>query len=214
MAEFFDEEVERRWPFQISEENRGKLGATLRFYSRVVVLSFFIRWFVVEPRYIPSASMYPTFEIGDQLAVEKVSTIVRVPRASEVVLFRPPQSAVDEMIRRGFSAEETFTFGTPQKGSRQVYIKRVVAGPGDLVSVTNGDLYVNEKKVDESKYLTERPRYEFLPTRVPAGNLFVLGDNRNRSFDSHVWGFLPLDNVIGHAIIRYWPLSRFGLVEH
>ena len=49
---------------------------------------------------------------------------------------------------------------------------------------------------------------------VPEGELFVLGDNRDRSFDSHVWGFLPKDRVVGHVILRYWPLSRFGLVEH
>ena len=58
------------------------------------------------------------------------------------------------------------------------------------------------------------PAYTLEPRRVPPGSLFVLGDNRNRSFDSHVWGALPRENVVGHVILRYWPPGRFGLVEH
>jgi len=210
MASFFDEELEKRWPFELAEEDRGKLGATIRFYLRVIVISFLIRWFVVEPRYIPSASMFPTFEIGDQLAIEKVSTLARTPRPSEVVLFKPPREAVDEMRRRGFSpnfGKDDFRLG------REVYIKRVVAGPGDTVQVRAGLVFVNDQPLDEP-YLQERPKYDLPATTVPKDQLFVLGDNRNRSFDSHVWGFLPVKNVIGHAILRYWPISRFGLVEH
>jgi len=234
----FDALVERWWPdelWPVPREDRAKLGPTVRFYARVVVVAFLIRWFVVEPRYIPSASMLPTFEIGDQLAIEKLSTLVRTPRPTEVVLFRPPREALDrlEAARRAVSLSRgglspvstpssdatlaTTPAAPPKKelAVPEVYIKRVVAGPGDTVRVEaeTGDVYVNGVRLDEP-FVGDKARYDFGPATVPEGYLFVLGDNRNRSFDSHVWGFLPRENVVGHAILRYWPLGRFGLVEH
>lgn len=195
MTEAFDKGIERNWPRDWVPETseRPKLGRVLRFYARIVVVSFLIRWFVVEPRYIPSASMMPTFEVGDQLAIEKVSTLVRTPAKTEVILFYPPPAA---------------------KTTSQVYIKRVIASPGDTVQVKDGFVFVNGRKLTEPFAAADPPRYSFGPATVPPDCLFVLGDNRNRSFDSHVWGFLPTSNVIGHAILRYWPLARFGLVEN
>ena len=94
-------------------------------------------------------------------------------------------------------------------------MKRVVAGPGDVVEVRDGAVFVNGLPLDDSNFVGgNRPAYELGPLAVPPGQLFVLGDNRNRSFDSHVWGFVPRDNIVGHVILRYWPLERFGLIEH
>lgn len=197
MTAAFDETVGKNWPDQwlAAPEDRAKIGATFRFYLRVVVVSFLIRWFVVEPRYIPSASMVPTLRVGDQLAVEKLSTLVRTPRQSEVVLFRPPDGVA--------------------KKKNQVYIKRVVGEPGDTVEIHDGLVFVNGRLLEEPYCSTDDiPQYDFGPADVPPNFLFVLGDNRNHSFDSHLWGFLPVENVIGHAILRYWPLERFGLIEH
>jgi len=89
----------------------------------------------------------------------------------------------------------------------------VIGVPGDVVEVRDSAVFVNGVRQKES-FVNERPRYSWGPSTVPPDTLFVLGDNRNRSFDSHVWGFLPKENVIGHAILRYWPLARFGLIEH
>jgi len=200
---------------------RNRVGAAARFYVRVVVVSFLVRWFIVEPRYIPSASMLPTFEIGDQLAVEKLSTLVRTPAANEVVLFRPPPQALQiEELRslaisggRGGSASLLAVQQASQERKKEVFIKRVIGVPGDVVEVRDSAVFVNGVRQKES-FVNERPRYSWGPSTVPPDTLFVLGDNRNRSFDSHVWGFLPKENVIGHAILRYWPLARFGLIEH
>mmetsp|Transcript_10550 Transcript_10550/g.13082 ORF Transcript_10550/g.13082 Transcript_10550/m.13082 type:complete len:208 (+) Transcript_10550:84-707(+) len=127
LVENFDTSIEELWPFgEIAEEDRGKLGVTLRFYFRVILLSFVIRWFIVEPRYIPSASMYPTFEIGDQLAIEKVSTSFRrVPESSEVVLFRPPIKALDLLSERTADAaalrgETIALVEQPKKKSKKI----------------------------------------------------------------------------------------------
>jgi signal peptidase I len=173
-------------------------GASARFALGVAVFACCVRWLVVEPRYISSASMLPTFESGDQIAVEKVSTRVRTPHAGEVILFRPPDAAFPDRPRR----------------RDDVFVKRVIAGPGDVVDIGDGIVRVNGRPVDERAYAAGPPWYNYGPAPVPAASLFVLGDNRNRSFDSHSWGFLPTSNVVGHVILRYWPLSRFGLIEY
>lgn len=193
------------------------VGKTLRFYIRIIALSFLVRWFVVEPRYIPSASMAPTFNPGDQIAVEKISTLVRTPEVNEVILFRPPEAAVNMMVRN--DEERAVRRGTPKtetgpKRKPEVFVKRVIAVPGDVVEIRDRAVYVNGEQLDEDFVNPNAPKYEYGPETVPEGTLFVLGDNRNRSFDSHSWGFLPTSNVVGHVILRYWPLERFGLVEH
>ncbi|EGB04627.1 hypothetical protein AURANDRAFT_15004, partial [Aureococcus anophagefferens] len=165
---------------------------------RVITIGVLLRWFVVEPRYIPSQSMAPTFAPGDQIAIEKISTLYRRPERDEVVLFRPPEAAPRD----------------PRSARKpEVFVKRVVAGPGDVVEVRDGAVFVNGLPLDDSNFVGgNRPAYELGPLAVPPGQLFVLGDNRNRSFDSHVWGFVPRDNIVGHVILRYWPLERFGLI--
>jgi len=193
------------------------VGRSLRFYLRIVAVSFLVRWFVAEPRYIESSSMAPTFLPGDQIAVEKVSTLARLPAPGEVVLFRPPRSALD--AERQSELDRAARRGAPpprdrtQQRRRDVFVKRVVAGPGDVVEVRDRVVYVNGAAAAGAAAATA-PAYTLEPRRVPPGSLFVLGDNRNRSFDSHVWGALPRENVVGHVILRYWPPGRFGLVEH
>ena len=99
-------------------------------------------------------------------------------------------------------------FRYPRDPARD-FIKRVMAVPGDTVEITNGSVVVNRKKVDES-YIANPASYDLPPETVPNGNYFVLGDNRNNSFDSHVWGYVPEENIIGQAMLTYWPLRNFG----
>lgn len=148
-----------------------------------------IREYVVDSRYVPSASMEPTFEIGDRFLLEKVSLIARPPAAGDVVCFRAPP------------ALEKFT----PPGS--CYIKRVVAIPGDVVSVRDGQLFVNGSPVHEP-YLKERIRYRLRDIVVPSGHVFVLGDNRNNSYDSHEWGCLSSTLLLGRPLCLFWPPER------
>ena len=90
-------------------------------------------------------------------------------------------------------------------------IKRVVAVAGDTVEVRERRLFVNGQPMTEP-YTNEPPAYTLEKLTVPPDSVFVLGDNRNQSFDSHYWGFLPVKNIIGHATFTYWPPNRVGAV--
>jgi signal peptidase I len=177
-----------------SEE--GKEDVKTYFVSLFIAL--FVRFLFIEPRYIPSLSMYPTFDVGDQLAVEKVTKRIKPFYRNEVVVFNPPQAFRD--IMEGY--------GDKSKG-REALIKRIVAVEGDRVEVMNGKLYVN-KEVQDEPFTAEPPEYKFGPVVVPPDSVLVLGDNRNHSLDGHIWGFLPKKNIIGRAVFVYWPPWRMG----
>ncbi len=168
----------------------------LRSVALWLLLALLLRWIVVEPRWIPSGSMLPTLQLQDRILVEKVRPRFRQPLTTgTIVVFHPPAA----LQAAGYDPGAAL-------------IKRVVAVAGDRVAVSAGQLRRNDLPVEES-WRREPMDYELAPLTVPAGHVLVLGDNRNASLDSHVWGPLPLEDVIGTAIWRYWPLDRFGPIR-
>jgi signal peptidase I len=155
-------------------------------------LAVLIRTFVAEPRYIPSESMLPTLEIGDRLIVEKLSYYTHPPQRGDIIVFAPPP----QLQELGY-------------GEEQAFIKRVIGLPGNTIEIKNGRVFVDRELLTES-YIAAAPNYLMSPMVVPPAQLFVMGDNRNNSNDSHIWGFLPKANIIGHACFRFWPLQRLG----
>lgn len=166
------------------------------FFTSLTV-ALLIRGFLVEPRFIPSLSMYPNFDIGDQLTVDKVSKRWREYERRDVVVFNPPPK-FNEVV------------GGDRSGD--ALIKRIVAVAGDTVEIKNGGtLYLNGEAQDEP-FTNEAARYDFGPVQVPEGCVLVLGDNRNQSLDGHVWGFLPIENIIGRATFKFWPPWHVGSI--
>ncbi|KAL7497003.1 hypothetical protein ACHAWT_005124 [Skeletonema menzelii] len=168
----------------------------VKTYTVSLSVALLLRLLIIEPRYIPSLSMYPTFEVGDQLAVEKVTKRIRPFNRNEVVVFNPPET-FREIV------------GQSSRKSKEALIKRIVAVEGDQVEVKGGKLFVNGVRQEEP-FTAEDAEYQFGPVVVPSGDVLVLGDNRNHSLDGHIWGFLPAENVIGRAVFVYWPPWRVG----
>ena len=165
-----------------------------------ILLALLLRWQVIEPRWIPSGSMLPTLQIQDRILIEKISPRIknsqhRHLRTETIVVFSPPQQLIDA----GYEENSAL-------------IKRLVGLPGDTLQVKNGQLIRNGKELEEA-WLRLPMNYEMEEVTVPNHYLWVLGDNRNNSLDSHLWGYLPEKNVIGTAIWRYWPINKFGPIR-
>jgi signal peptidase I len=162
---------------------------TLSTLLVAIILALIIKTFLFEARVIPSGSMLPTIQINDRVLVNKLVYHWRLPERFEIIVFHAPET-------RGGESED--------------FIKRVIAFPGETVAVKNGKVSINGKPLEEPM-LNSVPNYSFGPVKVPEDCLFVLGDNRNFSFDSHLWNhWLETDMVKGKAFWCYWPLNRFG----
>lgn len=157
-------------------------------------LSLVIITFVVQAFYIPSGSMEPTLQIGDRILVGKFSYRLGPIRRGDIVVFHYPL------------------------GPARDFVKRIVALPAETVELREGLVLINGKPLSEV-YPTALPGGDractssYGPKRVPAGQYFVLGDNRCNSEDSRFFGFVPTENVVGKALLVYWPLPRVGLIH-
>jgi signal peptidase I len=163
------------------------LSETLKTILLALVLYLVINAATERVR-VENISMQPTLHEGELLVVSKLSYLFGEPHRGDVIVFhhnsQPPED----------------------------YIKRVIGLPGDTVTVQNGQVAINQQVIDEP-YIASPPEYQGTWV-VPDGMLFVLGDNRNRSSDSHVWGYVPVDEVVGRAVLIYWPLDRIRILSH
>ncbi len=146
----------------------------------------------VEQCIVPSESMAPTLQRDDRLFVRRQSTYR--PKTGDIIVFIPPDDALLDL------SEKTQT-------EDLLYVKRVIGLPGQQIAVKEGRVYVGNRPLSEP-YAQSTPAYGWGPETIPANSYFVLGDNRNNSSDSHVWGYVPEANILGAAYKIYWPPDR------
>ncbi len=169
---------------------------------------------VVQNFKVDGASMEPTLHTGQYLLINKLAY---------ARLDGPMLDLARSLGLATPGVDSFYPFGGPEHGDIAVFrypggpdrdfIKRVIALPGDTVQIDRGRVYVNGVLLNED-YIRAVPTYSLPPQKVPAGSYFVLGDNRPNSSDSHIWGYVPQDNMIGKAWVSYWPPTDWGLVEH
>jgi signal peptidase I len=181
------------------------------------VLAIGLRQFVVEARYIPSGSMEPTLHgcedcwDADRVIVNKLSYKFSGPKRGDIIVFEP----TEELKRQNYT---------------EAFIKRVIGLPGEKIAIENGNVYINDRPLEE-KYLAKEIKTftkdchlpnpansanAFLsqPQTIPPNNYLVMGDNRFNSYDGRCWGFVPKDNIVGQAVLRFWPLNRLGGLDN
>jgi len=191
-----------------TEKKKSKFTETVETVIIALILAIFIRATVAEARYIPSESMVPTLLVQDRLVVEKISNYTGKPKRGEILVFYPPFGGNDQ--NENFLSTTLTWLGFTKKVA---YIKRVVGLPGETVEVKQGTVFIDGKPLDEAAYIKEKPAYDMPAVKLTDDELFMFGDNRNNSMDSHVWGPLPIKNVIGHAVLRFWPPTRIGTIN-
>ena len=151
-----------------------------------IILYFLIDSVIARVR-VENISMLPTLQPNEFVIVNKMAYKLGEVKGGDIVVFHYPQDP------------------------REDYIKRVIGVPGDTITVEGQKVYVNNRPLIEP-YISAEPQYTGTWT-VPQGQFFVLGDNRNQSSDSHSWGFVPMGNLVGKALVVYWPLDQFKLLS-
>jgi signal peptidase I len=175
------------------QESNEKRSGFLRFVLDVLetlVLSviLFAAINAVSARIrVDGASMEPTLQSGEFVIVNKLAYVLGKPKLGDVIVFHFPRDPEQE------------------------YIKRVIGLPGDHIEIKEGRVFIDGEPLEED-YISASPVYQ-VTVDVPEDELFVLGDNRNNSSDSHSWGSVPLDYVVGKAVLIYWPPTQWGMIS-
>lgn len=194
----------------VKDTQKSKLFEWVKSILIALILALFIRTFIVQAYKIPSGSMEPTLLIGDYLLVNKLAYGIKAPFKNDFIYFR-------KIPER----QEVIVFSYPVNPKLD-FIKRVIGLPGDTVEIIDKKVYINGKPLKEpyvrftDPHIYPRsisPRDNYGPIKVPPGYVFVLGDNRDQSCDSRFWGFVPIKNIKGKAMIIYfsWDSKHFRI---
>ena len=144
----------------------------------------------IQVSIVSGSSMEPDLHNGERILVNKVGYSFHQPERGDVVIFHPPRNSES----------------TP-------FIKRIIGLPGDTVEIKGGKVYINGSPLDEP-YIEDPPNYTLSQRKIQPDNYFVLGDNRNNTSDSHIWGTVPRENIIGEALLSLWPPQQWGLAPN
>ncbi len=176
----------------VHDQQTTELEQSLRELLEVILLTlilfFTLRSVLINFR-ISGSSMVPTLHDGEYVFVYRLAYWRHPPARGDIIVFRYPLNP------------------------KRTLIKRVIGLPGETVSVHNGQVFINGKPLPED-YILSTPKYTVAPVTVGPNEVYVLGDNRNNSNDSHAWGLLDQDLIVGKAVLRFWPLDKIALISH
>lgn len=153
-----------------------------------LIVFFVVETFALQGFRVYGNCMEPNLYTGERLLGNKLLYRLHPPRRGDIIVFRYPQDP------------------------RKIYVKRVVGLPGETVSIRDGVVMVDGRRLPE-EYVARLPHDDYPSTRIPDNHYFVLGDNRDFSSDSRVWGTVPRENVEGKIWLRYWPFAKAGTLR-
>ena len=191
---------------------KGSLVELVTIVAVALGLALGIQAILVKPFRIPSESMVPTLEVGQRVLVDRVTFRFGQPERNDVVVFKPPAGADENVCGVRHTSESACPRPTAKRSDTN-FIKRIVGMGGDRLKVMDGHVYINGRRQEEPFI---RPDAECgicnLPREitVPRGMYFMMGDNRGESADSREWGPVPEKWMIGQAFVTYWPPKRIG----
>lgn len=178
---------------QAVEQPSSRTKSALREIVETILLTLLIyvlvRSFLLENYRVVGRSMDPTLEDDQYLAVNKLDYRLHEPQRGDIVVFHDPRDDGRKLI------------------------KRVIGLPGEVLEIRDGQVFIDNQRLEES-YIHALGRYSYPPVPIPENHYFVLGDNRNNSSDSHNWGTLPKDKIVGKAWVSYWPPQLWGIIPH
>ena len=184
------------------QEWKQFLREILETLGMAVILFLVINLISARVR-VEGFSMMPTLDNGEYMLIGRLAYKLGDYQRGDIIVFRPPMYPDAPFWQR--------LFGLPGfDDNYEDYVKRIIGLPGETVRIANGTVFINDVPLIEP-YIAAPPDYSNEWT-VPEGQLFVLGDNRNNSADSHAWGFLPEENVLGKALVVYWPFADFMII--
>jgi signal peptidase I len=181
---------------QRRQENRRRAAVEWVVVVVVALLAaFLVRTFVFQTFYIPSGSMEPTLQIGDRIIVSKLSYDLHSVQRGNIIVFHAPPREVSVCADPDIKD----------------LVKRVIGLPGETISSVGNTILIDGRPIRQP-WFPPTPLGPPIPkTTIPANSYFVLGDNRTNSCDSRMWGSLPGSDIIGHVVLKIWPLSQFGV---
>lgn len=197
-------------------------GGALQFLRELPILvivalgiALLIKTFVVQAFFIPSGSMENTLMIGDRVLVSKFLYRFTEPKYGQIVVFVSPYGERAPEIDRGPVGNffNGIAEGLGLKSTEKDFIKRVIATEGQTIQVKDGAVHVDNRKLSEPYLHDTSPLPDYGPTKIPQGRVFVMGDNRNNSQDSRVFGPIAKSSILGRAFVLIWPPNRFELLD-
>ena len=187
-----------------------------------IVLALLIRYFIGTPTVVKQTSMFPTLKQNQRLILNRLSrTFNEIPERGDIITFEAPSKSAANGVTAVYDKEingwfEKFTYYVLEI-NKMSYIKRVIALPGEHVTISDGKIYINGEELQEDylqeNVITEAKNPYLTDFTVPEGYIFAVGDNRMYSSDCREFGCIPIEKIESKVWIRFWPLNLFGTVK-